>query len=260
MVYAFLFDWIWTRLSYYSQSHYVFRWLNLNACKILLIKPSSSTVVLVTCFRLLFLLLFPSFPLSPSEGAVSDWLGCVSRALVCSASSSISSSLVSPLVGESGTGGLEALGGVGGIGLSGSSSISEASRTISILTLSRLECPKYFMKKQYSENIWRRVVHRNLIHNSPSNILLIYASFKSKFQKYERTRQYLSNRSTGMNGLIHQCSLRPKAAWRFWRDLSGDSINRNICIFKAEIFMLLVTDFANIKWCKKAEKWLKPWH
>ena len=26
------------------------------------------------------------------------------------------------------------------------------------------------------------------------------------------------------------------------------------------ILMLLVANFANTKWCKKAEKWLQPWH
>ena len=46
-------------------------------------------------------------------------------------------------------------------------------------------------QKQYLENIWGRIVHQNSIYNSPWNILQIYASFQSYFQKYDRSRQHL---------------------------------------------------------------------
>ena len=72
-----------------------------------------------------------------------------------------------------------------------------------------------------------RIVHQNSIYNSPSTILQIYASFKSYFQKYDRSRRLRSSKSQGMNRLT---------------------------------LMLLVAYLGNTKWCKKAGKWLKPWH
>ena len=54
----------------------------------------------------------------------------------------------------------------------------------------------FLKEKQFSENIWRGIVHLTSIYNSPSNILWIYASFKSDFQKNDRSRWYWS-----INGL-----------------------------------------------------------
>ena len=55
------------------------------------------------------------------------------------------------------------------------------------------------------ESIWRRNVHQNSIYNSPSNILRIYASFQSYFQKYDKSRRHMSSISAGMNGLTLAC-------------------------------------------------------
>ena len=63
-------------------------------------------------------------------------------------------------------------------------------------------------KKQWLENIWRRVVWWNLIYNSPSNSLQINASLQSYFQKYDGSRRHSSSRSQGMNGLKEKYSLK----------------------------------------------------
>ena len=43
-------------------------------------------------------------------------------------------------------------------------------------------------QKQCLENISRRIVDQNFIYNSPTNIMQIYASFLSYFQKYDMSR------------------------------------------------------------------------
>ena len=55
-------------------------------------------------------------------------------------------------------------------------------------------------QKQFSENIWRRVVHQNSILNSPSNILCICDSFQVYFQKSDRSRWQWWSWTARMNG------------------------------------------------------------
>ena len=45
------------------------------------------------------------------------------------------------------------------------------------------------------------IVHQNFIYNSPSEILQIYASFRSYFPKTDWSRRHSSSRSPGMDGL-----------------------------------------------------------
>ena len=61
------------------------------------------------------------------------------------------------------------------------------------------------LTKGISENISRRNVNLKLTNNSPSNILPINAQFQSYFQKMHRSRQHLSRRPLGRNGLV--CTL-----------------------------------------------------
>ena len=98
---------------------------------------------------------------------------------------------------------------------------------------------------RYLENIWRRIIHQDFIYKSPPNILQIYASFQSYFQKYNRSRQHWSRWSPGTNWLTHWCSQRPKQAWQFWWYLSNRSIF--LKIFEGELSIRsLTTTFLEI--------------
>ena len=58
-----------------------------------------------------------------------------------------------------------------------------------------------FVIREISENIWKRYVNQNPTHNSPSDILGIYAQFLSYHQKYQRSRRHKPGDVHGRKGL-----------------------------------------------------------
>ena len=101
----------------------------------------------------------------------------------------------------------------------------------------------FLKQKHYLENIWRSIVHLNSIYNSPSNILRIYVSFESYFQKYDRSRQHWSSKSQGMNGLNY-IQLLKKNSKKVWHQLPQTI---NISWFRMRVTVKLTLRMAHTR-------------